>query len=235
MPQSPMPAGPSTLRVVRHAESVGNVDSMAARRDGREMWDTVERDPDVDLTDEGRRQAVELGQALADLGPYDRPDTVFTSPFRRAEATARLVVSVAGDWQDLEVRVDDRLRDRELGVLDRLTGSGIRARHPELAELRRRFGKFYFRPPGGESWADVGLRLRSFLGDLRTDHQGANVLVFAHDVVVLMFRYLIEDLDEKGILEIGRSDPVLNCSVTTYRAHGGRLRLEGYNQLAPLP
>lgn len=230
-----MRGGPGTLRLVRHAESVGNVVSAAARRDGREMWDTDERDPDVALTEEGRRQALQLGKALADLPRDDRPRVLWTSPFARAAETARLVVSAGPDWKDLEWRVDERLRDRELGVLDRLTGVGIRARYPELADLRRRFGKFYFRPPGGESWADVGLRLRSYLSDLRSDHEGANVIIFAHDVVVLMFRYVIEDLDETAILEIGGRDPVRNCSVTTYRTHGGRLRLEGYNQMAPLP
>jgi 2,3-bisphosphoglycerate-dependent phosphoglycerate mutase len=158
---------------------------------------------------------------------------VRTSPFVRATQTARIVADTRGDWTSENWKVDDRLRDRELGVLDRLTWPGIQARYPELADLRRRFGKFYFRPPGGESWVDVGLRLRGFLGDLRTECDGSNVIVFAHDVVVLMLRYLLEDLDETAILEVGRSDPVRNCSVTTYRAHGGRLRLESYNHLAP--
>lgn len=230
-----MLGGPRTLRLVRHAESVGNVVSSAARRDGLEMWDTAERDPDVGLTEEGRRQALGLGEALAQLSEDDRPRVLWSSPFTRAAETARLVASSCSHWRDLEWKVDERLRDRELGVVDRLTGVGIRARYPELADLRRRFGKFYFRPPGGESWADVGLRLRSYLYELRSEYEGANVIVFAHDVVVLMFRYVIEELDEKAILEIGRSDPVRNCSVTTYRTHGGRLRLEGYNQLAPLP
>ena len=230
-----MRGGPQTLRLVRHAESVGNVVSSAARQEGREMWDTPERDPDVVLTEEGRRQAVELGRALAGLPEDDRPRLLWSSPFVRAAETARLVADTCPHWKDLEWKVDERLRDRELGVVDRLTGVGIRARYPELADLRRRFGKFYFRPPGGESWADVGLRLRSYLSELRSDYAGANVIIFAHDVVVLMFRYVIEELDEAAILEIGRGDPVRNCSVTTYRTHGGRLRLEGYNQLAPLP
>ena len=235
MPQSTMRGGPSTLRLVRHAESVGNLVSAAARREGREMWETAERDPDVPLTDDGRRQALELGEALARLPEDERPGVFWSSPFTRATETARLVTSTCPHWKDLECKVDDRLRDRELGVLDRLTAAGVRARYPELADLRRRFGKFYFRPPGGESWADVGLRLRSYLAELGADSEGGNVIIFAHDVVVLMFRYLIEDLDERAIMEIGGSDPVRKCSVTTYRTHGGRLRLEGYNQMAPLP
>lgn len=70
---------------------------------------------------------------------------------------------------------------------------------------------------------------------LRTELDGDNVVVFAHDLVVLMVPDVVEELDEMGILEIGGTNPVRNCSVPTVRTHGGRLRLEGYNHLAPLP
>jgi broad specificity phosphatase PhoE len=58
---------------------------------------------------------------------------------------------------------DQRLREKEFGILDRLTKFGITQRYPELAQQRSHVGKFYFRPPGGESWCDVILRLRSML------------------------------------------------------------------------
>ena len=70
------------------------------------------------------------------------------------------------------MRLDERLRDRELGVLDRLTRRGVEARHPEEAELRRRLGKFYHRPAGGESWADIALRVRTALADLDRSRTG---------------------------------------------------------------
>ena len=59
--------------------------------------------------------------------------------------------------------VDERLREKEFGILDRLTRSGIEELHPDQAEFRQLLGKFYHRPPGGESWCDVILRLRSAL------------------------------------------------------------------------
>jgi broad specificity phosphatase PhoE len=43
---------------------------------------------------------------------------------------------------DLPIRVDERLRDRELGVLDLLTMQGVKARFPQEAERRRWLGKF---------------------------------------------------------------------------------------------
>ena len=70
---------------------------------------------------------------------------------------------------------------------------------------------------------------------LRTELDGDIVVAFAHDLFLLMVPDVIEELDEMGILEVGGSNPVRNCPVTTFRTHGGRLRLEGYNHLAPLP
>ena len=71
---------------------------------------------------------------------------------------------------DAPVRLDERLREREFGVLDRLTKVGIEERFPEQAAARAFLGKFFHRPPGGESWADVAARVRAVLVDLRLDH-----------------------------------------------------------------
>ncbi len=87
---------------------------------------------------------------------------------------------------------DERLREKEFGILDRLTPLGIRAKYPDLAEQRLHVGKFYFRPPGGESWCDVILRLRSFLDMLTREYRGDRVLVVAHQVIVNCLRYLLE-------------------------------------------
>ena len=89
-------------------------------------------------------------------------------------------------------------------MLDRLTKLGIEQRFPDQAALRARIGKFYFRPPGGESWCDVILRLRSVLDtvSLHYSHPGSRVLVVGHQVIVLCLRYLIEELTEEEILAI---------------------------------
>jgi len=112
------------------------------------------------------------------------------------------------------LRVDERLRDRELGVLDRLTARGVQTRYTGEADRRRYLGKFYYRPPGGESWADVVLRLRSFLGDIRDDLRHGVVLIVAHDAVVLLLRYICEEFDEATLLDIARTRSVGNASVT---------------------
>src|SRR5262249_3682762 len=109
----------------------------------------------------------------------------------------------------------------------------------ELHDQRNRVGKFYFRPPGGESWCDVILRLRSMLDTMTRGYRGENVLIVAHQVVVNCFRYLFERLDEEAILEADRNQDVPNCSVTSYRfdptlGRKGKLVPELTNFVAPL-
>jgi len=112
--------------------------------------------------------------------------------------------------------IDERLREREFGILDRHTRVGIRERFPDQAEARARIGKFYHRPPGGESWCDVILRLRSVLDtiSLHYSQPGSRMLIVTHQVVVLCFRYLIEEMTEEQVLAIDRDADVVNCGVT---------------------
>jgi len=117
---------------------------------------------------------------------------------------------------DLRVRLDERLRERELGVLDLLTSHGVATRYPIEAERRRRLGKFYHRPPGGESWVDVALRVRSLRDSLAREHLDKRVLIVSHEVVIVIWRYLIEELDETTALALSREHPLPNCSLTRY-------------------
>ena len=137
------------------------------------------------------------------------------SPYVRAQQTAALALQAAG--QTPPTRLDERLRDRELGILDRLTGRGIRARFPEEAERRRHLGKFYYRPPGGESWADLALRLRPVLDELSSAPDDGPLLIVCHDAVIFLLRYLLEGLTEQDVLGIAAGESLGNCAVTTYR------------------
>ena len=200
---------PTRLLLVRHGESVGNVAAARADREQALVVDVVTRDADTPLSGRGREQAEALGVWLGALPPADRPEVVWCSPYVRTLETAGIALTAAG--LDLPVRRDERLRDRELGILDRLTWRGVRERHPQEAERRRHLGKMYHRPPGGESWADVALRVRAALADLQQRDAGRRVLVVAHDAVVMLLRYVLEELTEEQVM----AEPsVRNASVT---------------------
>lgn len=228
------PGWPAALYVVRHGESAGNVARDTAEAQGLERIDIAERDMDVPLSETGHGQADALGRWWATQPARQQPTVVWTSPYVRARQTAEGMLGAAG--LDVPVIVDERLREREFGVLDGLTRRGITALFPDESERRTRLGKFYHRPPGGESWSDVLLRLRGALDAVRQDAAGERVALVAHQVVVLLVRYVLEGMTEQDVLEVDRQAEVANCSLTTYcydesvGVHGG-MRLERYNEV----
>ncbi|MEP6991629.1 MAG: histidine phosphatase family protein [bacterium] len=232
---------PDMLWIVRHGESAGNVARDAAYAAGVATIDITERDVDVPLSAAGERQSTALGHWFGRLSLGARPNVVMTSPYLRARHTAALIESANGTDSAAKLIVDERLREKEFGILDRLTKLGVEQRFPEQAAMRTQLGKFYHRPPGGESWCDVILRLRSVMDTISLHHHGpgTRVLIVAHQVIVLCLRYLIEELDETQILAIDREAEVANCGVTAYSYNpalgdGGALQLRAYNVIVPL-
>ena len=197
------------LWLVRHGESVGNVAATQAELDGLDAIPLDIRDADVPLSDTGREQAMALGRWLD--AHHAAIDTYWVSPYVRAQETLRIAL---GERPTAAVpALDERLRDRELGILDLLTRTGVARLHPEERERRLHLGKFYHRPPGGESWADVALRLRSFLRD-RIDGPGEKAMLVAHDAVVMLLLYVLLPLREDQLLDFAADNTVLNASVT---------------------
>lgn len=230
---------PSKLWIVRHGESAGNVARDAAMQAGAARIDIGARDVDVPLSALGERQADAVGRWFNTLSQEERPEVVFVSPYARAQRTAALIRYAGGLAPDASPDViDERLREKEFGALDRLTSAGINELYPEEAERRGALGKFYYRPPAGESWCDVILRLRSALHTICLHHADQRVLIVGHQVVVLCLRYLIENLTEHEILAIDAEGDVANCSVTEYAFASAlgdsRPVLRRYNFVAPV-
>lgn len=201
--------GDFEIILVRHGESCGNVAREQAEASGADRIALDWRDPDTPLSELGHAQAAAVGDAIAEFAPERRPGAVWSSPYRRAHDTALSVGAACG----LELTVDERLRDRELGVLDGLTSAGVRRLFADEAERRHWLGKLYYRPPGGESWADVALRIRSLLGEIATAAREPVVLV-THDAVILLVRYVLERLDETRLMDLADAGSMPNASIT---------------------
>jgi len=216
--------------LIRHGESEANVAATAAEAAGREEIAVQWRDADVPLTELGRHQGAAVGDGLRDALGTDVTDArLWSSPYRRAIETAELASGLGA-----QLTLDERLRDRELGILNALTLLGVERRLPLEFERRRWLGKFYYRPPGGESWADLALRIRSFVGDIDwTDDRP--VVVFAHDAIVSVFLYVLLGLTESGLAELLTGRTVANASITTLRRGPSEgWSLEGFAQDAHL-
>ncbi len=233
------PRWPSILWVVRHGQSAGNVAREAADAAGALRIALDHRDVDVPLSPLGEAQAGALGAWFSDCGDEGRPEIMLSSPYVRAVQTAEIFRAAGGCAPDELICIDERLREKEFGILDGLTRPGIEAAQPEQARFRALLGKFYHRPPGGESWCDVILRLRSLLDTVSLHYGGRRVMIVAHQVVVLCLRTIIENLGEEEILAIDREADVANCSITEYRfdprsGRDGNLILSRYNVTAPI-
>jgi broad specificity phosphatase PhoE len=231
---------PDVLWIVRHGESAGNVARDAAEAAGLPVIDIATRDVDVPLSPLGVKQAAALGRWFGKLPCEEQPTVVLASPYVRARETARLALEAACiDREEISFVTDERLREKEFGVFDRLTRVGIQEKYPDQAEARTALGKFYYRPPGGESWCDVILRLRSVIDTITRDHRRERVLVVGHQVIVNCFRYLLERMSEEQILAIDKEKEIANCSITSYEfaphlGRHGKLALKLYNFVAPL-
>ncbi|WP_430791555.1 histidine phosphatase family protein [Actinoplanes sp. G11-F43] len=223
------------LILVRHGQSLAN--AVYPDADANGLMETVVsgRDAEVPLTERGEEQASAVGRWLAGL-PADRlPEVVITSPYLRARETWR-IAAWASELDFPDARTDDRLVDRLMGDLELLTRAAVTARFPSEAARRAAAGEYEYAPPGGESFADIAVRLKSFLDDLRADHPGRRVMVVAHDAVVLMMRAVIEQLSWDDVLAVERaSGRVHNASISRFVLVDGSLTLDRYNEIDHLP
>jgi broad specificity phosphatase PhoE len=116
---------------------------------------------DPPLTARGREQAMALAAAVP------RPDLVVSSPLQRALATAEAF--------EVELLTDDRWTELDYGELDGRTLADV----PEetWAEWRRDVS---FAPPGGESLAALGGRVRAACEELTPAATSGVVVVVTH-------------------------------------------------------
>lgn len=231
MNESVNPIYPSELIIIRHGLSELNVrKAIAIATEQADKYALEEiRDADVRLTDVGRQQAVRTGEAMAKK--FGKIDLAFVSPFVRTRDTFHGIVEGIG--YDIPVSFEDRVREREFGIFSQLTMLGIEKHYPQEAARMRLEGDYYYRPLGGESYPDMGVRLHSWLHSLYQHQSGKRILLVTHADVVQMIRKMLERMTEAQLLELNRSDDVHNCGVTSYHYDhdADYLKLTNYNEI----
>src|SRR5262249_53114902 len=123
---------PSRIWLVRHGESAANVARREAYAAHAATIDITHRDMDLPLSPFGDRQADALGRWFAGLPAEAQPTAILASPYVRARTTAERLQRAAGleDHDDLTFVIDERLREKEYGVLERMTNIGIQQQFP---------------------------------------------------------------------------------------------------------
>lgn len=149
-------------------------------RHGRTRWNVSGRfqgRSDVGLSEEGRAQAQALSRALRD----DALDAIYSSDLVRARETAGIVAAT----HDLDVRLDERLREFDFGDWEGLTWDEIASRFPNAAKSGRTAARAYA-PEGGERFSTVCQRVLAFLEDARAS-SARRVVAVSHAGVLHAF------------------------------------------------
>jgi probable phosphoglycerate mutase len=136
---------------------------------------------DSPLTDRGIAQAKALGKRLAQEGF----NALYSSDLGRAVQTAEMIGAVTGHC----VVIDERLRERNLGVFQGLGRDEIERRFPEEYRLHRSIGPDYV-IPSGESVRQQVERNLLCLAELGAKHVAETIVVVTHGGVLSgLFRH----------------------------------------------
>jgi broad specificity phosphatase PhoE len=145
---------------------------LVAVRHGETDWNVEQRFQghlDIPLNSIGYRQARTLRARLAGI----RFDAAYSSPLRRALATAEIIAD------DLPVSVDGRLIEIHHGSWQGRTKKDLAGQWPFEWE-RWNTEPQRFTPPGGEAADSVRVRVEDFLSAM----QGTTILCVSHGVVI---------------------------------------------------
>lgn len=221
---------PSLLVLVRHGQSQRNV---VKKRNHFYLDDesrkSVKGVPDhmIELTEEGRRQALVTGAALRErFGAFDY---VFHSGYARTIQTTEGLLAAYTDAERAHTTVRHHLfiRERDGGHTYDMTDAEAGAAFPWLQDYWTTFGPFFSRPPGGESLAQVCERVYAFLQKVARTMAGTRVLIVSHGGTMWCLRYVLEGWSYEEAARRFNTEAMPNCAVVAYRPDGaGRLRLQ---------
>lgn len=189
---------------VRHAQSRGNLLTQAER--AKLEVGTIY----YELTPLGVTQAQRTG---AWLHCYcSDPDRIFRSYFMRTRRTADLL------YPDRQIDEDERLAEANRGIWHVLNEDEIQERMPWEIKRRELDGLYHYRPPGGENWPDVELRLRDFRRSMRRRFPGKTIVVVTHGNWLLLWQKRIHHWTIDETVERYRQGRIVeNASVLIYR------------------
>jgi len=208
---------PKNLFLVRHGQSEGNAARRIFEETGSEEVYSDEflgiHESQYKLTALGIEQAQKAGQWLADnrLRLFDR---MLVSNIDRAMQTAAYLNLPDPSWMP-----DFNLRESDGGLFTTITPS---KRDSVYLDQQKFYASqpFLFRPPQGESMADLCQRIKLVLDTLARECDNKNVIIVCHGHVIRAFRIILERMSLKKSNEMMRTQDELlkvpNCSIVHY-------------------
>ena len=143
-------------------------------RHGETEWNSQQRmqgHSNSDLSSVGQAQIQALGQRMKNV----LFDLIYSSDSLRAIQTAEAITQFSGH----ELKIDLRLREKNLGVFEGLTSEEARERHPEVFRLLKTAGSKYVIDEG-ESTQQLQDRALEIVDEIRIKHPEERVLLVTH-------------------------------------------------------
>lgn len=159
-------------------------------RHGETEWNAcgrIQGMTDVELNAKGLAQAQVLAERLSE---EDDIVALYSSPLRRAYTTGEII----GRRLGLAPITDRRLVERDMGLVEGMTGDEVRERFPEI-HFAWKEGNKRVPFPGEERREDFQRRLREFLDDIQTRHIDHKVAVVTHGGAMGMIMATVMHLD----------------------------------------
>ncbi|HIO60861.1 MAG TPA: histidine phosphatase family protein [Deltaproteobacteria bacterium] len=147
-------------------------------RHGETVWNSQQRmqgHSNSDLSEEGRAQIESLGQWMKNVSF----DHIYSSDSLRTRQTAEAITKYSGHT----LKIDQRLREKNLGVFEGLTTEEAKERHPEIFRLFKTAGSNYVIDEG-ESTQQLLDRALEFIEEIRLLQPDQRVVLVTHGGVV---------------------------------------------------
>lgn len=179
-------------------------------------------DYDVPITSDGWEQARITGEYLR----TKEISFAITSPMVRTRQTLEGVIN---SWESKpKIIINELIKEVNAGERYKVTSALFEQMFPgELAKKNK--DRYNYRPPNGESYADVLLRVFPAAQEILKQAEQENLLVVSHGTCIRILRQIIENLTPNQFLALPENDEPRNCSITHYVVQNRNATLQSYN------
>ncbi len=197
------------LIFLRHGQAKNNTERiLAGRTEG------------VPLTDTGIKQSENTAQLLEHMNI----SAIYSSPIERAKHTAEIV----GKHNSLDVRIDDRLNELDMGKFTGMPYDEIFKSHGNV------FMKFYngeleIAHNGVETFSQVKKRILGIVDHIIEKHLDENIVLVTHMDPIKAMLSTVVDLSPVNLFEL----IIANASLNIFREKDRKFSLSGLNVMDP--
>jgi len=194
---------------LRHGQAKNNTERiLAGRTEG------------VSLTDTGIKQVEQTAELLKQMNI----SAIYSSPIERAKHSAE----IAGKHNSLDVTIDDRLNEIDMGKFTGMPYDEIFKSHGNVF-LKFYNGELEIAHNGVETFPDVKKRILGMVEYVIEKHPDENVLLVTHMDPIKSMLSTIVDLSPINLFEL----IIANASLNIFREKDRKFSLAGLNVMDP--